>query len=386
MKIALFLGAGASVPYDMPTTEQLRDKMMHKGLNFPRKDLLDSSRFPDIEHVLSVLDQLLSFMKSPAGELYEKFKNGTPDNERYDKGSYLLAIERLNSYVKDSHASKEVIETLITQNYRWNSTNNDAAKKILQPLFDLAKSKEKHVTIFTTNFDTVIEEYCGSPGTNIECVDGFKFHEARRTVVWDGTFTPQHDAFETKVFLHKLHGSMNWLADASGDRRPLLQKPDTSASDDRSRDMYIRPSLDTKTEGTQREPYATILHRFAQILPSFDVCIVIGYSFRDSHITENLINFVKDGKILVVLSPTASDDLESNALNKGPAPGEKIKWKKDTLQNLTIEFNGKRGVVYSINTRLGVDTMNNILDKIKSIISDDSSDIEDYSDYESGWM
>ena len=116
------------------------------------------------------------------------------------------------------------------------------------------------------------------------------------------------------------------------------------------------------------------------------MCIVIGYSFRDSHITENLINFVKDGKILVVLSPTASDDLESNALSKGPAPGEKIKWKKDTLQNLTIEFNGKRGVVYSINTRLGVDTMNSILDKIKSIISDDSSDIEDYSDYESGWM
>ena len=72
MKIALFLGAGASVPYGMPTTRELRDKIQDDDVDFPRKDLMDSAQFPDIEHILSALDELISFASTRAGILYMK--------------------------------------------------------------------------------------------------------------------------------------------------------------------------------------------------------------------------------------------------------------------------------------------------------------------------
>ncbi len=373
MRIALFLGAGASVPYGMPTTKDLRDKIRRGDSDFPREDLLDSDRFPDIEHVLSTLDQLLGFMHSPAGQLYEKFIKTAPSEETRDKHSYMLAVERFRTYVEDSQASKEIIERLITQNYKWNVSNNESAEKILRPLFDLAKSRKGHITVFTTNYDTVIEEYCAQPDHDIECVDGFKLHAARRTLIWDGKFSPQNDDFSTKVFLYKLHGSMSWLADDSGDQGSILHKPDTTASDDRARDIYIRPSLDTKGEATQREPYATILRRFEHILPAFDACIVIGYSFRDPHICERLIKFAKAGKTLVVLSPTAAADFRGNALNEKSTYQDKGGWSGKFPRQITLESSGKRRDVHIINRKLDGDDMDGIIDRIRSAINDDPS-------------
>ena len=371
MKIALFLGAGASVPYGMPTTRELRNKLRQGGLDFPRRDLLDSDQFPDIEHILSVLDQLLNFIRSRAGKLYAKYANEAPASKAYTPAAYRLSVERFKTYVDSSHTSKEIIEQLITKHYQWDPSNNDTAEKILRPLFDLVRSKDSHVTVFTTNYDTVIEEYCGNPDRHIERIDGFKLHPARHTHAWDGKFAPQYDAFHTKVFLYKLHGSMNWLADDSGDRRIILQKPDTGASDDRARDMYIRPSLDAKDEATQNEPYTTILGQFEQLLPSFDACIVIGYSFRDPHISGKLVKFAKSGKVLIVLSPTAAADFTNNALKGEPASRTASGWKsKRRLRSMTLSSNDRTGIVYALNVKLNKDSMDSTIDTIKSAIRD----------------
>ena len=377
MKVALFLVAGASVPYGMPTTRELRNKLRQGGLDFPRRDLLDSDQFPDIEHVLSVLDQLLNFICSRAGHLYARYANEAPTSKAYTPAAYRLSVERFKTYVDSSYASKEIIEQLITKHYQWDPSNNDIAEKILRPLFDIVRSKDSHVTVFTTNYDTVIEEYCGNPDRHIERIDGFKLHPARHTHAWDGKFAPQYDDFHTKVLLYKLHGSMNWLADDSGDRRIILQKPDTGASDDRARDMYIRPSLDAKDEATQNEPYATILGQFEQLLPSFDACIVIGYSFRDPHISGKLVKFVKSGKVLIVLSPTAAADFANNALKGEPASSTTGGWKsKRRLRSMTLSSNGRMGIVYALNVKLDKDSMDSTIDTIKSAIRDCSFSLE----------
>lgn len=369
MRIVLFLGAGASVPYGMPTTRELRDKLSRRDVAFPRKDLLDLDEFPDIEHVLFVLDQLLSFMQSRAGRLYERFKRTAPDKKKFDKESYLLALKRLSSYVDDSRNSKEIIEQLITRSYAWNPSNDKNAKIILRPLLDLAKSKEGHITVFTTNYDTSIEEYCRRSDNNIECVDGFEFHNARRMIVWNGKFVPQIDAAPTKVFLYKIHGSLNWLAETTGDRGSPLQKPDTSASGEPARDMYVRPSLDVGDEAAQKEPYATILRRFVQILPSFDACIVIGYSFRDPHISEELVKFARSGKILVLLSPTGASDFENNVLKKNPTSIKKSEWHgDDNIQTMMLGSESVHGVVCAVNKKLTANNAGALIDAIRSLL------------------
>ena len=370
MKIALFLGAGASVPYGMPTTKEIRDRIDHDYF-FPRPDLMDARRFPNIENVLSVLDQLLSFAGSEAGRLYIDFTNDPPDREKHDKSALEFSADRLEKYLVDSEESKEIIEDLITASYKWNPSNNKDAEKILRPFFDLVKSEEGHVNIFTTNYDTVIEEYCGNPDRHMERIDGFKFHDARRALVWDGEFVPQNDAFSTKVILYKIHGSMNWLLDGSGGHRSILQKPDTGASDDRTRDMYIRPSLDSKGEATQKEPYASIFQKFVETLPSFDACIVIGYSFRDSHISEEFVKFMQSGKTLFLLSPTSMSDFAKNALKEDPPAGEKDKWSGTGDYYCRIfESGGTFGRVYALNDGLGTDNAGRIADVMRSLIKD----------------
>lgn len=389
MRIALFFGAGASAPYGMPTTRDLRDRIKRGDLDFPRKDLFDSVRFPDIEHVLSVLNQMIAFAESRAGKLYAELGGGPPgDGGGGTTGTtfstrgarrseaHKISADAFKAHAIESHRSKEIIERLITQNYRWDPSNNKSAEKILKPLFDLAKSGEGHVTIFTTNYDTVIEEYCGNPDRHIERIDGFKFHDARRALVWDGDFAPRNDAFDTKVFLYKLHGSMNWLADDSGDRARIVQKPSTDASGDRARDMYIRPSLDAKDEATKKEPYATILRRFTQTLSSFDACIVIGYSFRDPHIAEELVRFAKNGKILVIMSPTAVDDFGNYAMGGGPDSGATGgRSGRSRASRAAFAMAGWKGIVCALNERLDEDTMKRTTDSIKSAIKDGFSDL-----------
>lgn len=172
MKIALFLGAGASAPYGMPTTVELWDKIRRGNLDFPRKDLLDSDDFPDIEHVLSVLDQLIRFADSRAGRLCAEFAASAPDAEKHDSPEHPFA-KRLKSYIEDSRRSKEIVEQVIAEHYKWDPSNSENAEKILRPLFDLARSRVGHVTVFTTNYDTSIEEYCKASDRRIERIDGF---------------------------------------------------------------------------------------------------------------------------------------------------------------------------------------------------------------------
>ena len=380
MRIALFLGAGASVPYGMPTTRELQDKIRHGEPDFPRKDLLDAGRFPDIEYVLSALDQLIAFAESRAGRLYAESGGGAPEGDgaagrtfstgdARRRGAHKTSSDAFKAHVHESHKAKEIVERLITRNYTWSTSNDDNAEKILKPLFDLARSKEGHIAIFTTNYDTAVEEYCGNPDRHLERVDGFKFHDARRALVWDGKFAAQNDSFPTKVFLYKLHGSMNWLADDSGDRSSIVQKPGTDASGDRARDMYIRPSLDAKDEATQMEPYATILRKFGQVLPSFNVCIVIGYSFRNACISDELVKFAGSGKLLVLLSPTAASDFETNALKGTPPTGSKGRWRgNDIIRVMELGPEDMHGGVCALNTSLDTYMADGTFDVIRSII------------------
>lgn len=387
MKIALFLGAGASAPYGMPTTKDLWDRIRGSNPGFPRKDLLDPHRFPDVEHVLSVLDQLITFAGSRAGKLYAGSGGGGPEDKSDGTLEHIFTVRNIRKreackiiasafklYVGESRNSKKIIEKLMARSYKWNPSSDKDAEKILRPLFDLARSEEGHVTVFTTNYDTVIEEYCAIPRRRIECIDGFNLHDARRTLVWDGRFVPRNDDFPTKVFLYKLHGSMNWVADADGDRGLILQKPDTGASDDRARDMYIRPSLDAGGGAVQREPYAAILREFRKSLPSFNACIVIGYSFRDPDISKELVKFAGSGRILIVLSPTATSDFENNALKGAPPTGEKGKWRgNDAVRVMELGPEDVHGGVCAINGSLDAYIVDGIIDVIKSIIEETTS-------------
>ena len=346
-KIALFLGAGASVPYGMPTTKGLMEKLES---NFPRQDLLD--KYPDIEHVVQILDQEVRIADTKAGK------------------HHCGINEALNKNLGKTIRAKKTIEKLIRRHYHWETTRILAVEKILDPLFRLVMSDEKHVTIFTTNYDTVIERYTAGAKRGIDLINGFKPHPAAHAYVWKGSFTANND-MPIKAYLYKLHRSLNWQETEVGGEWLIAERPDEGASGIANRNMYIRPSLNIKKEARRVEPYATMYKKFAKLLGSFDVCIVIGCSFRDKPIRRKFLEFIQLGGILIAISPTASADFLT-ALDPSYPPKEAAKWGEKPLCSMSYLPGGKQGF-YAVHQKLGEDDTDAMIDTVNRIIAGKAS-------------
>lgn len=352
MRIALFLGAGASTPYGMPTTKGLRDKIYGAPSPFPLKGLLDPARFPDIEYTMAALGDTAAYAKSLGGKFYAT-----------------LPGQSFDDFVAKSKDCKKIIEKHIFSSYSLDQKYHDTVKNTLEPLFGLARSETGSVTVFTTNFDIAIEEYCRNITQGTRCIDGFGLDEAKGEIVWKNDFGADSDDSNDKVYLYKLHGSINWLAKSGANGWTYTaRRPDTIMSDDPADDMYIRPSLDAKAEATGKKPYADILHRFSKAIPSLDACVVAGYSFRDKRISDRLCKFAKQGKMLIALSPTAAADFCENVLGHAPDPVKKADWEKRPLCHLTYTTPRGNGDIYAIHQKIGRDTIGAAVDSISSTI------------------
>ncbi len=105
MKIALFLGAGASAQFDKFTTEQFKDHMQKNVETSIFLDtILERSEFPDIEHVLQCVFDLLKLKETYAGKYFEFTNSSTPTID--EKSSY--NFNQLMASVKNA---KDIILT-----------------------------------------------------------------------------------------------------------------------------------------------------------------------------------------------------------------------------------------------------------------------------------
>lgn len=79
--LALFLGAGASVPYNKPTTRDLKNKLVKRYIEVEATDyspaehylysILNFPEFEDIEHILQCIKEIDDFFNSsPYGGKY----------------------------------------------------------------------------------------------------------------------------------------------------------------------------------------------------------------------------------------------------------------------------------------------------------------------------
>lgn len=366
MKVALFLGAGASTPYGMPTTRELLEKIRADRRDFPLKDLLGSPNFPDIEHVLDALNDVARFAKSPGGRLYA----GQPPGEF---ASFAAAAER----------SQKIIEDRIYSSYKWDPEHDHKASHVLGRLFDMARGDDGRATVFTTNFDTVIEEHCrGVPEYVPErnrCIDGFAHDKAKNMIVWKNDFSAGGKG--PCVILYKLHGSLSWSQRMGPDiyvpgvpvLEDIVQKPDTSPSDDVARDVYIRPLLEVKDDAAQKAPYAEILQAFEEALPAFDACVAVGYSFRDRHLRDAFMRFAEKDGMLIALSPTAAADICRNIVGWDPKPGDLEEWEKHPLCHFSYRWQRGEGGVYAVHQKIGYDEVDDALQVVKSVLAGKAS-------------
>lgn len=309
-KLVLFLGAGASVPFEMPTTRQMKHELYTKcddqniGIFF--RSLLDFYGSVDVEHVLQFVNDVYSFFMSGGGNYYtQMFGESNIKIKHYDGKETYLPINLLPTYFGDI---KNTIESEILRRYAWNPKYNEKLLLIYDSMINRLREKFSEIRIATTNYDRAIEEYCVLK--KYFCIDGFERNSISDVNVWKGQF--RDDRSKDSLILYKLHGSLNWKRHVQYDH--IKTEEEGKSSDPKIKEnLVIYPTISPKN-GVEFEPYMTVRKHFDDYLKSADACLVIGFSFRDQHINELFNEFISSKKPFVVLSPDSMEHTCQNLL------------------------------------------------------------------------
>lgn len=192
-------------------------------------------------------------------------------------------------------------------------------------------------SIFTTNYDLVVERALDQLG--YPYIDGFSGTVDRRlNLAYYGldfhrveTTTQAVVArAEAAVYLHKVHGSLNWRSSVERDAATGLESLEVkqSAAETASDDLVLIYPTAAKEADSLAYPYSDLLRLLGDAVQQDDTAVLaVGYGFADPHINRLLLRslasnpalnvFVADPK--AVLSDENLLAVTDNADNLGKA-------------------------------------------------------------------
>ena len=314
--ITLFLGAGASAPFDYAPTKPFLKKFRADSSRDDREfvdDLLSLNHVEDIEHVIEILDSIIShnirLNEYPMKHMLQKFPMSLRFGDKVvfrrnstDKRRVRSKIEKRRSWRKLFSLStelKEAIEERLFDEYESNPEIHEKIVTVYSPLFDLIEKHTKPknaLEVFTTNFDTVIEDYLLKTA-RYDLVDGF------RDSGWNIKEFDKEAGLKRLLRLYKLHGSVDWKERYDEKIRKFPYQRRIKGSRYWKKNIVIYPA---SKEPPSEEPFESLYRLFRKRIRSkSEVCVVIGFSFRDDYI-DNIIaewmNEVETAKLIVVSS------------------------------------------------------------------------------------
>lgn len=153
----------------------------------------------------------------------------------------------------------------------------------------------KPLDIFSTNYDVNIERMCEKLG--LECIDGFD-------PKWNPIIFNDKDC---DIRLFKLHGSINWYRTEQGDYvRSVIQSTDMRiklSSGEHAIPIILYPGRKLH----YIEPVLEMLALLKAKIMKAKYCILIGYSFKDDHLSKLFKYASRTNKelILILITPEA---------------------------------------------------------------------------------
>ena len=263
--VALFIGAGASVPLGMPTMVEFRQEFpaeldeQEKVLwNAVVESAAKSNKVsPDkvnIEHMLTHIENRLCPGK-PATEQTPSFTQELYNNLR------IKILDKINHTYGVPDSSKVVA--------------------CYDPLFDLLKevSGQCCTNVFTTNYDLAFEVLVEQLPCKYELADGFNTSSSLSV----GDYVPKRSA-ERSITLYKLHGSTSWAWTGNSAGGQI----ERSSPQDNPKPALIPP---TQHKELSRQPFKSAYDVFGTnfLKPGLvKVLLVIGYGFGDKEIKDEI--------------------------------------------------------------------------------------------------
>jgi SIR2-like domain len=287
----LLLGAGASQDAGLPTSRALTERVLETfkgadqyqkllryvvgGLQFQRAILGDNplTTTVDIEAVVQAVRLLGSREQSELAPFV---------------GSWHTRLAELTQgYNPLEVVSREILNTLAA--ILWNVPASKTT--YLHPLRPLIE-RQRVLDIVTLNFDNVVETFAADQGIPLSTGlgHGNTGYDTKRG--YELTFG------DTGINLYKLHGSLNWI---------LHDAPSASAWNDLIPHSFVlahptpftgqfsgghHAALIGPNKLTTDGPYLQLLQRAEHALRGASILTVVGYSFRDEHVNDQIVRFM----------------------------------------------------------------------------------------------
>lgn len=224
-----------------------------------------------------------------------------------------------------AQATRIQIEYEIIQHY--SHVSHDQVIKLYEPLFDAIFSgigtDHDCLPIFTTNYDPAIETFCSTKADEYHLTDGFKHEAALRDYVWDPSAFNDFALAPHKrnIVLFKMHGSVDWIHNKNRGAivrsQPFHQMIDSGTY----KNIMIYPATNKVAND---DPYYTAYDYYGRCCERSQLCVVIGYSFRDYDALSKLRSAASYNPVLklLVIDPQAealcANTLQSNGIAAEP--------------------------------------------------------------------
>lgn len=259
--VCVLLGAGASRAANVPDLRGLGDAV---------KDELRKTRKAEVESLFQDrnLEEVLTRLRRAIALLEPGEKIGNLDKESA-RGLEAAVTREIVRIIENAPTRPEVYTGLAA----WAA----------------GQDRSLPVEIFTLNYDLLLEQALESLGATY--FDGFAGHlrgRFRADLVEALGLSTGLVVPSSFVRLWKLHGSINWSVEETGDGRRDIVRLGSPASTEEVAAIY--PSEEKYTD-SRRVPFLALHDRFRRSLDEPETLLLVaGYSFGDQHVNEVLFD------------------------------------------------------------------------------------------------
>lgn len=296
-EIIVLIGAGCSMDAGIPASREMIEKL---------ENLLDTSEWRKYKDFYYLIKSAILYSDGIKGKYtndfdIERLAIVLGELEKKDNCILYPFIGSWNPKLIETagHEFKIIGEfkrKILKQLREWVSLENDNRAKYYKNFFDFQSEYNYSLRIFSLNYDLCLER---SKPQDKDLERGFD----PETRIWDWRrFDPRED-YQPSIYLHKIHGSINWKREV--ERGNILREVDNNPSEP---DLIF--GTDIKLQYI--DPYLFYTYEFRRYSLEAEIILTIGYSFRDEHINkiiEQSLQRRADRKVIVV-SPSAKEVIQ----------------------------------------------------------------------------
>jgi len=296
-EIIFLLGAGASVDAGIPASCGMIEKL--------ERLLVDDSSWEKYVTLYYFVKSAIIYADGIKGDFdyysfnIERLVNTLDELRKSDEhplypfiGSWNIKLPEVtgNDFKKLGSFRQKIVEQL---SHHWVQLEYDENAKYYSGLARFQEEYQYPLRVFSLNYDMCVEKACQQFGVERGFGEG-KF--------WDWRIFDDEERIENRLFLYKLHGSIDWVRDGNDS----LTYKDSGISPDK-----VEIIFGTTYKLQYIDPFLFFAYEFRKrLLTDVRLLVCVGYSFADEHINgiiSQALNGDHSRKVLVI-GPT--DDIE----------------------------------------------------------------------------